>query len=562
MSNDPLKNWQLEEGSEPLDKWKLQDAEQATSHLQLQETGEVPSDWQPVEYQRAPTRSGRNWVLPSIVIVALLVALGYVGYVSLSRLGLDDFQLGPLTIGAPAPTATATETASEQPAPVAVATEAVTEESVPAVEPPTATPSPEPTPTTPALITTRVGTVNEAAGVNARREPTTTGEIIRLLNNGESFTVVRQDGDWLQVILADNQPAWVWAEFIDQAVGDQLTLEEWNARLAAAGLPPVAAEATSAPAETQPAQTAVVTLNVTVIADPGATLRIEPATQAQVVGEALLGTILTASGRTEASDWLLATLPDGRRGWISTNLATIAGDATTLSTVDSNILLNEGITAAPGLPTPTPATVTNNAALTLATNGVQPAAPFTNTIPTIGQAIAISDTAGVRARAAPSLTAETIGFIPNGAVLPAIGRSPDNLWVQVTLPDDQQVWVFRDVVVVSSNIDNAPVIGEDGAAIEATATPAEAPAADAGTPAPTDGAAQATISSLLGANIRTEPNNESDTLNTVGIGAAFPATGRTADSTWIQIVSDGATGWLLATAADLNVDIETLPVVP
>jgi uncharacterized protein YgiM (DUF1202 family) len=298
-------------------------------------------------------------------------------------------------------------------------------------------------------------------------------------------------------------------------------------------------------------------LNVTVIADPGATLRIEPATQAQVVGEALLSTVLVASGRTGAAEWLLATLPDGRRGWIAANLAAVAGDVTTLATVDSNILLTEGITTAPTLPTATPAASTDSAAFTLATNGVQPVAPFTNTVPAIGQAIAISDTAGVRARAAPSLTAETVGFIPNGAVLPAIGRSPDNQWLQVTLPDNQQVWVFRDVVVVSSNIDAAPVVGEDGAAIEATATPAAA------VPEETGGEAQATIKSLLGANVRSAPNNDSDTLDTVSIGATFPATGRTADSTWIEVqLSDGATGWLLATAADLNVDIATLPVVP
>ncbi len=555
MTNDPLKNWQLEEGSEPLDKWKLQDAEQAASHLQLQGTGESPSDWQPVEYQRAPARTGRNWVLPSIVIVALLVALGYVGYVSLNRLGPGTIQLGPFTIGASEPTATPTEVVEEPPAPVVVATEAPTEEVEPVAAPPTPTPLPEPTPTTPALITTRIGTVNETAGVNARREPSTTGEIIRLLNNGESFTVVRQDGDWLQGILADNQAAWVWAEFIDQAVGDQLTLEEWNARLAAAGLPPVTIEESPAPAETAPAQPSAVTLNATVIADPGATLRIEPATQAQVVGEALLGTTLTASGRTDAADWLLTTLPDGRRGWIAANLVTVAGDATTLAATDANILLTEGISAAPGLPTATPAAPADVATFTLVTNGVQPVAPFTNTVPAVGQAIAISDTAGVRARAAPSLTADTVGFIPNGAVLPATGRSPDNQWVQVVLPDEQQVWVFRDVVVVSSNIDAAPIVGEGGEVVEATATPA-APEEATGEP-------QATIRSLLGANVRSAPDNDSEALDTVGIGAVFPATGRTADSTWLQIqLSDGTTGWLLATAADLNVDIAILPVVP
>src|SRR5690606_22115960 len=202
--DDPLKNWQLEEGGEPLDQWKLQDAEQQIDkNMQLQPSAQTPSDWQPVEYQRPATRSGRNWVLPSIVIVALLVALGYVGFVSLNRFGLGNLQLGPISLGAAAETPTAEPTvATEEAAPVVVATEA------PAVVP-TATPEP-PTPTLvptpiPALITMRIASVNEEAGVNARREPSTDSEIVRLLNNGEQTTLAGTEGDWLQVILSDEQ---------------------------------------------------------------------------------------------------------------------------------------------------------------------------------------------------------------------------------------------------------------------------------------------------------------------------------------------------------------------
>lgn len=550
MSNDPLKNWQLEEGSEPLDQWKLQDAEQDARHLQLQQSGDSPSDWQPVEYQRTAGRTGRNWILPSIVIVALLVALGYVGFVSLGRLG---FEIPLPGIGVAATPPTPTPVVEEEPA-VVVATEAPTEEPTPELELPTATPLLEPTPTTPALITTRIGTVNEAAGVNARREPSTTGEIIRLLNNAERVTVVRQEGDWLLVILSDNQAAWAWAEFFDQAVGEQITLDAWNAILTTAGLPPVEADPVSDPEATSPQLPETTLLNVAVIADPGATLRIEPATQAQVVGEALLGSTLTASGRTEAADWLLVALPDGRRGWIFTNLASVEGDAAALAVVSSNILLTEGSTTTPTAPTPeTPA----SSAFTLETSGVTPAAPFTNTVPTIGQAIAISDTAGVRARAAPSLTGDVVGFVPNGAVLPAVGRSTDNQWIQVVLPDNQRVWVFRDVVVVSSNIDEAPIVGEDGAVVEATAT------AEPTSPGERNGEPTLTVRSLLGANVRSAPNNESETLDTVSLGASFPAIGRTEDGAWIQVqLADNATGWLLATAVELNVDVTTLPVAP
>lgn len=550
MSKDPLKNWQLEEGGEPLEQWKLQDTEQELRHLQLQSTGGAAKDWQPVEYQRTPAKGGRNWILPSIVIVALLIALGYVGYVSLNR-----FDIGVLTGGIGGGVTPTPQTASA--AAVEAPTTPPTEAPSPTPEPsPTPSPTPEPSPT-PALISIRFGVVNDSAGVNARREPSTTAEIIRLLNNAERVTVVRQDGDWLQVILADNQAAWVAAQFIDQSVGEQKTLEEWNAVLVAAGLPPVtpAAPAAATPASA-PTQVVGTPVNVTVIADPGATVRIEPASEAQVVGEALLNTVLVATGRTNAADWLLVTLPDGRRGWVLSGLVQAAGDATTLPVQPADYLLTAGVLTAV---TPAPAT---NSGFTLEVSAVAPPAPYTNTIPTSGQAVAISDTVGVNARTAPTLTATILSVLPNGAVLPALGRSPDNLWVQVELPDKQLAWVFREAVNVSSNIDDAPVVGAEsgGAAPPPTATPAEgAPA----TGAPADGAPTATIVSLLGSNVRTTPSNESEPIETAARGTLFPVIGRSADSVWLQVqLADGATGWIMATTAELNVDIATLPVAP
>lgn len=539
MSKDPLKNWQLEEGGEPLEQWKLQDTEQELGHMRLQPTGGAAKDWQPVDYQRVPARGGRNWILPSIVIVALLIALGYVGYVSLNRL-----DIGALTGGMGGGGATPTP---EAVAPVAVApTTAPTEMPSPTPEPsPTPSPTPEPSPT-PALISVRFGTVNDSAGVNARREPSTTAEIIRLLNNAERVTVVRQEGDWLQVILSDNRAAWVAAQFIDQAVGEQKTLDEWNAILIAAGLPPVTPASEAATPVSAPTQVTGTPVNVTVIADPGATVRLEPATEAQVVGEALLSTVLVATGRTDAADWLLVTLPDGRRGWILSGLIQAAGDATTLPVQPANYLLTEGVLT---VATATPAA---NTGFTLEVSDVVPAAPFTNTIPTTGQAIAISDTVGVNARTAPTLTGNILSVLPNGAVLPVQGRSPDNLWVQVELPDKQLAWVFRDAVNVSSNIDDAPVVGGEGD-LAAQPTPA----------APTDGAPTATIASLLGSNVRTTPGNESEPIETAARGTTFPVTGRSADGAWLQVqLADGATGWILATTAELNVDVATLPVIP
>ena len=544
--DDPLKNWQLEQGGEPLDQWKLQDAEQQIDkHMQLQPSAETPSDWQPVEYNRTATRSGRNWVLPSIVIVALLVALGYVGFVSLNRFGTGGFTLGPITLGA------ATETPTSEPTPATEAAAGVaptatqTLEATPTLVPPTATPEPTPTP---ALITLRLASVSEAAGVNARRGPSTDSEIVRLLNNGEQTTVADTDGDWLQVILADNQVAWVSSEFMTIGVGDQVTLEEWNARRTALGLEPIAAEGEVAPApDAEGTSTAPdVSVPVTVSADPGGSVRLEPAPEAELVSQVLLNTAVTATGRTAASDWLLVTLPDGARGWILASLVTATGDLTALPVQPALILVNGTPSVDISLDvTPTPAT---GSGYDLVVSPIIPAAPYTNTLPLGGPAIAISDTLGVNARTAPSLEGGVVGVVSNGAVLPVVGRSADDEWVQVTLPDSQRAWIFRSAVNVSSNIDSAPVVGE------------EAPAA-ATTPVATDGAATATINTLLGSNARPEPANDAEPLETLALGTALPVTARSADNLWLQVqLADGTAGWILADTADLTVDIATLPV--
>ena len=538
MSNDPLKNWKLEEGNEPLERWKLQDSEQSARHLQLQEGTESAAGWQPVEYTRAAARPGsRNWLLPSIVVVALLIALAYVGYVGFEGLGgLASSAVGPdATPATVEPAAAEPAAATELPAseePTAEAGGEVAEDPTATPEPPTATPLPT---LTPQLVTVRVGTVNELSGVNARRAATTTAEIVRMLGNGEKVTVVRQEGEWLQVILSDNQSGWAWAEYIDQAVGDQMTLEAWNAVLAAAGLSPVTEIApVDAPAAAVPVDLA---LSLTVIADPGATVRVEPSTQAAVAGQALLGTAVSASGRTEAADWLLVTLPEGSRGWIAADLVGGGEERTRLAVVRSDLLVEEGSAPEAGV-------TAGEEPFVLQRNAAVPPAPYTNTLPAIGPAIAVSETLGVRTRTAPTLTAEVSSILPDGAVLPVAGRTADGAWVQVTLPDNQRVWVFAEVVNLSSDIASAPLIGES----------AEQPAASGG-------AATLTVTSLLGANVRARPDSTSDALETVARNATFPVLGRSVDSSWIQIqLADGRAGWLLATAAQVSVAVETLPV--
>lgn len=550
--NDPLKNWQLENSGEPLDQWKLQEAEQdLTRHLTLQPDEAGRQSWQPVEYKRVPGKRQIGWILPSIVIVALLLALGYVAWISLGQSGLEPIMrvatavLGP---GAPAAEAPGTPT-SEATAVAVAATEQPTEAptQVPTAtaaptEAPTNTPEPSPTPLL--VVDRTIGTVNADGGVNTRSQPSLDGILVTLVNKGERVVVVAEQGDWLQVVLPDGRAAWALGEFFDRTT-ETVPLEEQNRLLLAAGLPLLDASA-GRPAETAtPEPVVAAPVPLFVIGDPGVSVRISPTVDAEVVAQVTLSSTLSAVGRSEDGAWYLVRTADDVLGWVTGEFVTPQGDTAALPLAAAEIAVGAGAG---------PASPAEGAGATLVRSPVVPPEPYTNTVP-VGPAVAISDTVGVNARTQPTTTGVLVVTIPNGAVLPVIGRTPDGSWLQIELPTGERAWVAREVVNVSSDVDTAPVVGEGQPAAEAT--PVETPEP------PPAGGATATVSSLLGAIIRAQPDADAGELEVAARGATLVATGRTADSSWVQVaLADGALGWIRADAVTLDVDLASLPVVP
>ncbi len=497
-TEDPLKNWQLEDRKQPdPEQWKLEDADQDLSkHLQLQE-GETSPYWQPVEYERAP-QARRNWVLPSVLIVALLAVLGYVGWIAFNQLGGGLGSLGGAAATAPTETPVQNAAAAAPTAAPATPTTEPTATSAPAETP---TPTLEPTPAI-AMGELISGTVNAVQGVNARREPD--GEIIRTLNENEGVVVTRQDGDWLQVILSDGTTvAWVSSEFINR--NPQLVpLEQLAAIFTAAGLP--------AP---------------TPVAAPSA---------------------LSALSAPSAAESVTGTLG------LSGTAAVSAG---------------EGLTSALSL---------GGTAPQLTLNGVIPTAPFTNALPAVGPALTVSDTTGVNARSAAGTDGAVILVVPNGAVLPVIGRNAAGDWLQVRLPDGQEAWMFGEAVIASPDaVRSAPVVGgtDTGAAtgtlpgtLTGTLTETLAATTTTGAPAvtapPVAGAptgASATIASPLGANLRSAPSRDLEPVYSAASGESFAVIGRNGAGDWIQVVlPDGSAAWVLAAVAQVSVGVDTLPV--
>jgi uncharacterized protein YgiM (DUF1202 family) len=585
-ADNSLKNWQVEEGGKGGDRYALSGTQtEAPKQLQLQEDASGGAQWQPIDYRRQ-TGPRRNWILPSVVIVALLGVLSYVGWIAFGQVvgggtGNNLFAamaaavsdvIGGQAATAPTPeaiaaAATLTETvAVEEPTATVVVTATPIQE-------PTATATPEPPPPAQAELIT--GIITEAAGVNARREPSTTAEVVRLLAQNSAVTVVAEQDGWLQVILDDNTVAWVSADFIERT-SQTVLLDRLNEILTAAGLPPVATPTPAVAVAVAESTGLGATLPAVVIGEPDINARNAPDMVNGVTVMTLQkDTAVTVVGRNGDNQWLAVALPDEEGfGWVMTQFVSVQGDIATLGVVTPEQLTAAATAAvaaetesAPLALVPT-ATSSAPALPVLEVSPVAPPAPFTNTLP-LGAAVAISNPLGVNARATASADGALVIIVPNGAVLPAVGRSADDQWIQVRLPDNQLAWMARTVINVSDNIDTAPVGGVDTAAAtdaapaaDATATPATTPAAALAPGTPAD-AAIATITNQLGANLRSVPDRNANPVITVDNGERFPAIGRTADSEWVQLaLPDGTTAWALLGTVSLDTDVNSLPIIP
>ena len=204
----------------------------------------------------------------------------------------------------------------------------------------------------------------------------------------------------------------------------------------------------------------------------------------------------------------------------------------------------------------------------LVPNGVLPTAPFTNALPAVGPALTVSDTTGVNARSSAGTDGAVILVVPNGAVLPVIGRNAAGDWLQVRLPDGQDAWMFGEAVIASPDAaSSAPVVGGTGtltgtltetlAATTTTVAPAVTAPPVAGAPT----GASATIASPLGANLRSAPSRDLEPIYSAASGESFAVIGRNGAGDWIQVVlPDGSAAWVLAAVAQVSVGVDTLPV--
>lgn len=420
-----MDDWQLTESPEPGDQWQLLDQEQGLpDDLQLQsDAGVTPHQWQPVAYEEETKSSGASWLLPTLIIVALLAVLGYVGW-----LAMNGFDFGALT--SQPPVATQAPNQEGEPGVVALATDAPQEETPPTATPlpPTATSAPAPTvEPTPAMIEQEMATVDSEYGLNAREVPDLDSPVVDILDNGLTAPVVGKQEGWVQLKLEDGRQLWVSAEYV-----------VLNAVMVPAPAGVTAPPVVEAPAAGEPSTPAGQGVTVVVSAEAGVNARSAPSTESEIVKLLLKDETFPATGVSDDDKWIQIEL-DGAEAWVAADFVTVNGSLDSLKTPAGESAAAPTATAAP-LSEPT-------------------ATPEPTPVVSLEDAMVMVDTlVGVQVREAPSSEAAPVTRLAGGTDVPALARSADGEWIQVELENGDKGWVFAGAVTLNVDIDALPVV--------------------------------------------------------------------------------------------------------
>jgi uncharacterized protein YgiM (DUF1202 family) len=524
---------------------ELQDASgKMADHWRLQED-DAATDWQPVEYSRPP-RSRPNWILPSLIGVALVAVVGYLVWFGINRFGpelafwsqpspaaTEEVISGTEGVGEDAGEGAGQETEGT-PAedPDAVAAQPQTPEVVASPTPqapPTPTSAP-PTPT-PVMVEERIATIRNQYGVNARQEPTLDAEVLRILEQGETVVVLDEradpqiEGTWLQVQLSEGAIAWISSDFVD--ISTQLVEAEPGEDTSPA--PPSESGEVAGVGATAP-----VTASVTISSPAGLNARTSPSPTADIVATLANGASFTALQLSEDGQWVQVELEDGSQAWVFREFAISDDDLSLLPAAGA-----ESVAATTEITTTEAATATETITEPVTDTPDAASDEFT---------VVVSSTFGVNARATADPTANVLRVLPNNAEVPVTGRTADARWLQVELDDGRAAWVLTSSVLIDGDVQSLPVVEPPGLP----------PTEDA---PETTGEATATVTSLIGTNARAAPNTSQPTIQAIPNGAVLPVLGRSADGQWVQVtLDDGTVAWLFTNNVQLNVALESLDV--
>ena len=489
-------------GRDLADRWRLQ-------------AGETPSDWQPVEYDR-PSRGGGGWILPLLIgaiVVGVAVPLLYFGVNRLLNSSITATVPGGDNVAVTAEnqddtTAGSTDNTSNSAEPAVVVQ--ATDTPVPAApveSTEVAAPDAEPTAV---LVEEEVATINSQYGVNARLEPNTTADVLRVLEQDEEVTILDRlndeanDIEWLKVLTSEDAEVWVSSAFVD--ISTRLVAEEGGEVVE------VAEAAVEAPTITEPVAEgddpveapAVTSVDVTISSPAGLNARVSPSADSEVVSILADGETLTAIQRSDDDLWVQVELDDGQTGWVFVQLVVPADDLSALpSTSEAEAAteeasgeesaVEEATTEEVSSTEPAVSETDENAAASDDEAAAEPEV-VEDAAPEAGSSISVvvASQYGVNARSTSSTEGEVLQIVDGDTELTAIGRTEDSTWVQAPLEDGRLGWIFTEALTIVDDISTLPVVtppavGEPAETLpEPLAAPAEGSDGEEADDAPAD----------------------------------------------------------------------------
>jgi uncharacterized protein YgiM (DUF1202 family)/Tfp pilus assembly protein PilF len=257
------------------------------------------------------------------------------------------------------------------------------------------------------------------ATLNVRAEPTTQGEILGYLENGDMMPFMSESGDWYQIEIEEGQSGWISKKYS--------TLQNETTEVASAPAPsepaPESAPAPSEPAPgeelsseltplgTKPQQPSGSMIVVTV--GEGATLNVRalPSASGAVVDMLFRGDKLPLV--KEEGEWYQVEFEDETTGWISKKFSIIEG-----STLKASLPAPQGKNEEAKAPT-----------------------SQSNGMVTTVVVIKVPKGSSLNVRSSPSSQGQVMGSLKSGDMRPLLEEADE--WYQVELQDGQSGWISR-----------------------------------------------------------------------------------------------------------------------